>query len=133
MAKETAIAGYFLGTDIQYSFHIKNEGETVSLDIALWTLSWRVRKIRSYPTAQQVLQAAVVLEKYSTGGGIVIGGLFNSDPAANLQRAVVTVEDTDTDTLKPGSYQYELKRIDVGFETVLAYGRIEFIQGVHTA
>lgn len=133
MAKETVIDRYFLGSDEAYSFHIKNEGETVSLDIAVWTLSWRVRKIRSYPTAQQVLQATVVLEKSTGGAGIVIGGLFNSDPTTNLQRAVVTVEDTDTDTLKPGSYQYELKRIDVGFETVLAYGRIEFIQGVHTA
>ena len=37
-------------------------------------------------------------------------------------RAVVTVADTDTETLAAGTYVYELVRTDAGSEQVLAYG-----------
>ena len=37
-------------------------------------------------------------------------------------RAVITVADTDTETLAAGTYVYELVRTDAGSEQVLAYG-----------
>jgi hypothetical protein len=123
MAKETATS-YRLGTDHSFPFHIKNEGETVSIDITGYALSFMVKVHPSDPDLSALLTKTTV-------SGIVIAGVFNATPASNLQLATVTIADTDTDALNPGLYTYELKRTDAGSETVLAYGRIEFIAVVH--
>lgn len=125
MAKETH-DDIFLGTDFERVFHIKNDAETASIDINGWALSWMVKRKADHTDLQ------ALLTKTTAGGAIVIGGVFNATPASNLQRATLSVADTDTDTtINPGMYFWELKRTDAGFETVLAYGTFECVQGVH--
>lgn len=123
MAKETA-AEYFIGTDHQFVYEILNEGETAAINIASWTLSWMVKRRKSDADVDAVLTK-------TTTSGIAIDGTFNATPGTNTQVATVTVDDTDTLTLPPGSYYAELKRTDAGFETVLAYGVLTIKRGVH--
>lgn len=111
-----------IGTDHQFIFHIKNDDESASVDITGWTLSFRIkRKLTDADAAALVTKTASV------------GGSFNSTPTLNAQRATVTVEDTDTDTVTPGVCYYELKRTDAGFETILVHGTINLWQAVHRA
>ena len=74
-----------------------------------------------------------VLTLTSGAGEIAVSGVFNADPDTNLQVVTVTVEDTDTDDISPGTYHWELKRTDAGFETPLGYGTIAMKRGVHHA
>ncbi len=124
MAKETS-DDLFLSTDLTRTYHIKNEAEDTSINITGWALSWMVKRYKSDA------DAAAILTKTTGGSHIAIAGTFNATPANNLQRATLTLVDTDTATLYPGLYHWELKRTDDGFETVLAYGKMVFIQGVH--
>lgn len=119
MAKETA-ATLWSGTDFQYIFHILNDAETAAVNIAGWTLSWKVKIKRSHADGD------AVLTKTPT-----IAGTYNADTTLNLQRATVSVEDVDTDSLAARTYVYELKRMDAGAETILAYGDLELSQSVH--
>lgn len=124
MAKKTA-DDLFLGTDVTRAFDIRNEAETTSITIASWALSWMVKRFHSDS------DASAILTKTTTGGHIVIAGVFDSDPDTNAERATLTLTDTDTASLYPGLYYWELKRTDDGYETVLAYGHMTFLQGVH--
>jgi hypothetical protein len=125
MAKETH-DDIFLGTDFERVFHIKNEDESASINILGWAISWMVKRHKD----QADLLA--LLTKTTAGGALVISGSYNADPAVNTQRVTLTVADTDTDTaINEGLYHWELKRTDAGFETVLAYGTFECVQGVH--
>lgn len=127
MAKETHDE-IFLGTDLQRVFHIKNDDEDTSIDISGWALSWMVKR---HPEQADNL---ALLTKTTGAGDIAIAGVFNSNPDSNLQRATLTLTDDATDTaaeVPPGLFHWELKRTDAGFETVLAYGTFEAIQGVH--
>ena len=123
MAKETATS-LFLGTDHQFILHVKNEAETASVDITGWALSYMIKRHKSDADG-----AALVTK--TTAAGITIAGTFNSNPAVNLQRATVTLADTDTATLADGVAYHEWKRTDDGFETILAYGQQTLVQGVH--
>lgn len=123
MAKETSDS-IFIGTDFQRVFHIKNDTELASIDITGWALSWMVKRYTSDADGSALLTK-------TTSAGIVIAGAFNASPSVNAQRATVTVVDTDSTSLNPGLYFWELKRTDDTFETVLAFGTIEVIQGVH--
>lgn len=125
MAKETH-DDIFLGTDFERVFHIKNDDESASINILGWALSWMVKRHKDQA------DNAALLTKTTAGGAIVIAGTFNATPSVNTQRATLTVPDDDTDTEVPeGTYHWELKRTDAGFETVLAYGTLECVQGVH--
>ena len=122
MAKQTALE-LFQGEDHKYVFTIKNGAQTTCIDIAGWTLSFMVKQYKSDADL-----SAVVTK--TTAAGIVISGTFNANPAVNTQVATVTVDDTDTIAVTDRLYSYELKRMDAGFETVLAYGTFNLIQGV---
>jgi hypothetical protein len=119
MAKETA-ATLWSGTDFQYIFHILNDAETAAINISGWTLSWKVKRRRTHADVDAVLTKTPA-----------IAGAYNADTSLNLQRATVSVEDVDTDSLTARTYVYELKRMDAGAETVLAYGDLELMQSVH--
>ena len=123
MAKETTCE-LWLGTDFQYVFHVKNNAEDTAIEITGWALSWMVKRYRSDADASAILTK-------TTASGIAIAGTFHQTPALNTQRATVTLADTDSSSLNPGLYHYELKRTDDGYETVLAYGQMVFNQGVH--
>src|SRR5688572_6501784 len=101
MAKETNLPPYYLGTDFSYVFHIKNGTETASIDIAGWALSFMVK---AKATDADI---AALLTKTTANGGIAIAGVFNATPGTNLQRATVTIADTDTDALPAGIKHWE--------------------------
>lgn len=123
MAKDTALELY-IGTDHQFAFHVKDDDEDVAIDITAFALSFMVKRHRSDVDADALITK-------TTASGIAIAGTFNSAPGSNLQRATVTLADTDSSALAPGVRHYELKRTDDGFETVLAYGTFTFRRGVH--
>lgn len=126
MAKETADEA-FIGTDFQRIYHVLNEDEDEAIDISGWALSWMLKRKLT------MLDADASVTKSTATTGVSIGGLYNATPGSNLQRATVTILDTDTDALAAGIYYYELKRTDAGLETVLAYGEMELLRGVHRA
>jgi hypothetical protein len=125
MAKASSTTELFLGEDHAFAFHIKNAGETASLDIAGWNLSWIIKRRISDSNGNAILRK-------TTGSGISITGTFDANPATNTQRATVSVADTDTEAKDPGLYYWELKRTDANQETILSYGRILFIGSAHT-
>ena len=51
-----------------------------------------------------------------------ITGVYDPVRATNTQRAVVTLTDTEMNTVKAKTYRHSWKRMDDGSETVLAYG-----------
>lgn len=127
MAKETILDPYYLGTDFGFPFLVLNKDETVSLDITAWSLSfmWKIDRADA--------DIAALVTKTTALGGIAIAGAFDAspDPLINLQRATVSILDTDTDALTPRVVYWELKRTDPGVETVLADGTQELRRGVH--
>jgi hypothetical protein len=126
MALETADSA-FIGTDFQRVFQVLNEDEDAAIDIAGWSLSWMLKRRLS------MLDADASVTKTTGGGTVAISGTYNADPTVNTQRATVTITDTDTESLTAAVYYYELKRMDAGLETVIAYGEFELIRGVHRA
>lgn len=121
---ETNLDPLPIGTDFAYAFHVKNEAQDTSINITGYALSWMLKR------SLADLDAAAVLTK-TTVSGITISGSFNAAPASNTQRATVAIADTDTDSLTPAFYHWELKRTDAGYETRLAYGRVQLERGVH--
>lgn len=121
MAKETNLS-YWLGTDHAFPFHVKNLAETASIDITGMTLSFMVKS--SLDDADSAARLTIPA---------VISGIFNSVPATNTQRATVTILDSNTDDATVWSAEtdyYELKRMDAGLETVIAYGLFILLRGV---
>ena len=125
MSKTTNLAPLKIGSDHGYVFHVRNEDESESIDVAGWAISFMLK----YRVSD--LDAAALLTKTVAGGGIAIGGAYNSVPANNLQRVTVTIADTDTDALAPRVVEWELKRMDSNFETPLGDGVVELRRGVH--
>src|SRR5262245_60278845 len=81
----------------------------VMVDVAGFALRFDLRKGASANDPSLLTKA--------TSSGISITGTYNVARAVNTQRVLVTLEDTDTNTLPPKDYQYALKRTDAGFET----------------
>jgi hypothetical protein len=90
-------------------------------DVATWTFRWELR-LKDTSTGTPVLSKTL-------GSGITITGTYNSDHAANTQRVVVTIPDTETYSdagavlIPPKTYVYSLKRDDAGSEKTLVYGK----------
>lgn len=117
--------GWYVGEDKQLSYTVyTTNAKTVIQDVTGWALSWKLRKKRADADP-------AILSKATGGSGITITGTFNSDPAVNTQRVVVTIADTDTDALTPLGYWHELKRTTDGQETILAEGLAVLKQAVH--
>lgn len=126
MALETATT-LWIGTDATFVFSVLNVAQTAAINITGWSLSWMLKRRAG------VADIDALLTKTVSGGGIVISGTYNSDPNINTQVATVTIADTDTDALSARINRYELKRMDAGVETILAYGDIELLRSVHHA
>lgn len=123
MAKQTSCE-LWIGEDHEYVFSVLNADESIAIDIGGWALSWMLKRKLSDPDLAKLLEKTTV-------AGIVISGTFNSLPTLNTQVATVSLFDTDSDTLKQGVCQYELKRTDAGSEAPLAYGPNNLRRGVH--
>lgn len=123
MAKATNLK-LFIGTDFTFNFTVLNAAETEAQDVSAWAVSWM---LKSDPN---ISDASASVTKTS-GSGISVSGTWNATPASSTQRLVVVLEDTDTSSLTPGTYYWELKRTDAGSETVLGYGLLSLVRGVH--
>lgn len=110
---------YYTGEDKTLRFTIyEEEAHTTPQDITGWTLSWMVKKRKTYADAD------ATLTKTTSSGITVIS-------AANGVVDVV-VSDTDIAAIKGGLlYFHELKRMDAGFETVLSQGTFTLQKAVH--
>lgn len=104
---------WFLGEDKTLKFEIYAEDDATIADITAYAFQWALRRKED---GQEI-----VLNKTS-GAGIAITGAYDADPAVNTQRAEVTIADTDTDALEPGTYYHALKRTNADHETILSYG-----------
>lgn len=114
----------YLNTDFNFLFTIYNATETAIVDVSTWSLSWIVK------THPQDADASALITK-TTSSGITISGTYNSVPSTNTQVVNVDIDDTDTTSIKPGLYVWELKRTNDGNETVLAHGRIAILASAH--
>lgn len=99
----------------------------IPADVSAYDLTWVLKK-----TAKS---AVVLIEKSTTNGGLTVTGTYDADPVTNTQRVRVLIQDTDfygpeldpVPIVPPGVYQYALKRLDAGAETILAWGSFEII------
>lgn len=125
MAKETRLT---LRQSVDYVFEhsILTTTEDAAIDISGWTLSWMLKRYLGDED-----DAALLEKTTAASGGISIAGTFDADVSANTQRALVSIEADDTRDLASGVRFYELKRMDAGFEAVLAYGVMTLVRGVH--
>lgn len=106
--------GWHVDEDVTLPFTIYKSNNATLEDITGWTLSFIVKDVPG---------GSAVLTK-TTSSGIAL-----TTPASGL--ATVTVADTDTVSITPGKYQYELKRTNAGFEKVLAKGTVELLPSLH--
>jgi hypothetical protein len=112
------------GTDHRLEFVVTDTAGTAVVDASSWSLSWMMKASVHLSDAQAALTK-------TTSSGIAVTGVYNADPDVNTQVVTVSIVDTDTDTIVPRLYLHELKRMDAGFEAVLATGRLSLIQSVH--
>jgi len=109
-APEVQIGGegaLFVGEDKTFELALLDTaGDAV--DMLGWAINFCVGKSD---------KAADVFDKVAS-----ITGVFNIDPLLNTQLAVVSLTDTELNTVKAKTYRYSWKRMDDGTETVLVYG-----------
>lgn len=120
----TADDHWFIGEDKSLVFTILKADGVTPQDISGWALSWRLKRRKTDADVDALLTKTTV-------SGIAISGVYNADPAVSTQVATVTIADTDTDPLTPGSVYHELKRTNDASETVLAFGTAALRRGVH--
>ena len=116
----------FIGEDRKYKYAVLSADRKQAINVAGWTFSWMVKRLATDADSAKLIQKTSV-------AGIAIEGLYNAVPSVNTQRVVVTVDDTDSDTLVAGRCVVELKRADPGNEVVLHYGPFALRRSVHHA
>ena len=128
MSYESNIAGtdhFFAGEDKVLSYEVFAAGSTTTMeDVAAFSLRWELRRWGASGASVLVKTTSIVAPN---PGGITITGTFNASRAVNTQRVIVTIADTDTDTLTAGRYNMALKRLDAGLEAVLSHGTVEVL------
>jgi hypothetical protein len=116
--------GLDIATDHVFEYEVLDANDQ-PIDASTWSLSWMLK--RSLKDAD-----ASALVNRTNGNGITITGTFNVDRAVNTQRVAVTVLSINTVNLEPATQsEYELKRMDVGLETVLVKGTCPLNRTVH--
>ena len=116
-ANVTASDQVFIGEDKSLTVTVyQADGKTLQ-DITGWTLSWMLK------AALTDLDAQALITKTTSSGITLV------TPTSGV--CVVTLADTDTDGLDPGTYVHELKRTTAGSEGVLAYGTFVLRRGLH--
>lgn len=110
----------FLETDIGLVFTILDSTESQAVDITGWALEFTVKQDVNDDDSD-----AIFTDTAS------ITGTYNAVIATNTQRATIYVQDNDTDEIIPGNYAWQMKRTNSGNKTVVAYGTITFLKGVH--
>ena len=113
---------WFLGEDKVLRFTIYDADGETPIDITGWALSFSLRKTDKDATVP------ALIAKTTEDDTIEIVGTFNIDPEVNTQSVEIQFPSFDTTNLKPIAYRYSLKRMDAGFEGILAYGSITLLQ-----
>lgn len=123
-----AADGWYLGEDKSLRITVYTStatadtieaGTATAENITGWALSWMLKRKLSDADVDAALTKTTV------------SGIALTTPASGL--CTVTVADTDTDALSPGTYVHELKRTDAGNEAVLVQGTVELLRAVHRA
>ncbi len=114
-----------LACDFYLQYSITDKAGVVAINVATMNLSWLLKKLLTQPDS-----AALLPEKTTANGKIIVSGVFNTDPTLNLQIVTVLLGHAETATLKPGTAQHELKCMDFP-ETVFTNGPATLQQGVH--
>lgn len=112
MARESDIGGsgtLFVGEDKAFRLELIDESN-LPVNISGWDIVFDVRK------SDKSVDPAIFSKTAS------ITGVYNSVRAVNTQRAIVSLTDTEMNTVTVKTYRYSWKRMDDGSETVLAYG-----------
>lgn len=124
MANKTNVQ-FFQSDDVLLQFAILNASQTQAVDVSTWVMSFMLKR------SLKDLDAVKLLEKTTASSAIFLVGTFDPDPTVNTQRVRVKIDAVDLAVIDPGVCKYELKRMDVGFEAVLAYGNSTLIRSVH--
>lgn len=112
MAIEVAIGGdgtLFVGEDKVIRLELIDQDD-LPVDFSTWAMVFDVRKKDTSADP-----AIVSVTPY-------VSGAFNPVRALNAQRAYVPLTDDQLNLFRAKTYRYSWKRMDPGFETVLAYG-----------
>lgn len=106
---------WFIGEDKSITDTIYQSDGTTPQNVTGWAISFLLKR-----------SAADVAPKVTktTADGIAL-----TTPGSGL--ITITIADTDTASLKAGTYLYEIKRTDDGFETVLTHGSCLLRTAVH--
>lgn len=112
MALEITIGGsgtLFVGEDKTFRLELIDSDE-LPVDMSGWSIRFDVRKSVTAPDPAIFSKTASLV------------GAYSPVRATNTQRAIVSLTDTEMNTVKARTYQCSWKRMDDGSETVLAYG-----------
>ena len=112
MALPATIGGsgqLFVGEDKTFKLELLDTA-SVPVNMTGWALLFDVRKTDSAADP-------AIFSKVPS-----LTGVYNVDRTINTQRAVVTLTDTEMNTVKAHTYRHSWKRMDDGSETVLAWG-----------
>jgi hypothetical protein len=104
MATEVTLGGpgkMFVGEDKTLRLTGVTDGDGVLIDLSGWTIHF----------------VAATFTKTAT-----VSGAFNVDPDLNAQVAAVALTAAETTSLDDTRYPYSFKRVDSGFNEILAYG-----------
>lgn len=119
MARDSSVTrddNYFAGDDRVFRWTVYDRDDVstqVALDITGYTLDWEL-KLNESDASPLISRSAFA----------------PSAPA--LGQVEVTLLDTETETLAEATYVYTLRRVDAGFERVLAFGGFHIRRAILT-
>jgi len=111
MATTVTIGGsgtLFVGEDKLFR-HETLDANSLPVDMTGWDVRFDVRTTDASTTVIFGKTASII-------------GVYNPVRATNTQRAIVSLSDTEMNTVKGKTYRHSWKRMDDGVETVLARG-----------
>lgn len=97
---------FFIGEDKTIEIDVLQSDNATAQTMTGWTLTWEL-KARNRSTA------ALISATPTIGNG-----------DGTDDRATITVADTDTEALGPGTYYHHLRRTDAGSEQILSHGSV---------
>jgi len=120
-------AHFFAGEDKILSYEVFAADGTTMENVSTFKMDWTLRRKSSASPFRG--QGAVVVTKSTegTGPGITVTGVYNATRGTNTQRVLVSIADTDTESLTGDRYVCSLKRMDDGLEAVLSHGVVELL------
>lgn len=151
---------YVIGSDFDFVFEIRNGPKTLAVDVSLFDLSWMIKADLDDADADALVTKTLEDDAIEIEGTFaedpddntqrVRVHMFAGDledwwtneintllprSALSLQprRAQVAGTIGSGHILTPLQVVYEIKRMDEGFKTVLAFGRLLLKRGVHHA